>query len=219
LGWDRNPVRAREGSEERQAVDREDVRHVILIADGDPTFRAFAMGVLATAGSRFREAASGHEALAVAEEERVALVVLDVRLEGPSGYEVCRRLREVHGQGLPIVFVSADRTEPSDRVAGLLLGGDDYLAKPVEPDELLARVRRHLLRLETWNGVGVRLTSREHQVLKLLADGLGPTEISAELGISRKTVATHVEHIYAKLGVHTRAQAVASAFRLSLVEA
>jgi DNA-binding NarL/FixJ family response regulator len=125
----------------------------------------------------------------------------------------------VHGQGLPIVFVSADRTEPSDRVAGLLLGGDDYLAKPVEPDELLARVRRHLLRLETWNGLGVRLTSREHQVLKLLADGLGPTEISAELGISPKTVATHVEHIYAKLGVHTRAQAVASAFRLSLVEA
>ena len=76
---------------------------------------------------------------------------------GPERYEVCRRLREVCGQGLPIVFVSADRTEPSDRVAGLLLGGDDYLAKPVGADELLARVRRHLLRLETWNGLGVRL--------------------------------------------------------------
>jgi DNA-binding NarL/FixJ family response regulator len=191
---------------------------VILVADGDRAFRTFAKRVLATAGCRIREAANGHEALAAAEEEQVALVVLDVRLEDPSGYEVCRRLREAYGQGLPIVFVSADRTEPSDRVAGLLLGGDDYLAKPVEPDELLARVRRHLLRLETWNGVGVRLTSREHQVLKLLADGLGPTEISAELGISQKTVATHIEHIYTKLGVHTRAQAVASAFRLALVE-
>ena len=200
-------------------MDRETGGHVILVADGDRAFRTFAMRVLATAGCRIREAASGREVLAAAEEEQFALVVLDVRLEDPSGYEVCRRLREVHGQALPIVFVSADRTEPSDRVAGLLLGGDDYLAKPVEPDELLARVRRHLLRLETWNGVGVRLTGREHQVLKLLADGLGPTEISAELGISQKTVGTYVEHIYAKLGVHTRAQAVASAFRLSLVEA
>ena len=200
-------------------MDRESGGHVILVADGDPGFRAFAKHILATAGCRIHEAASGHEALAAAEEEQVALVVLDVGLEDPSGYEVCHRLREAYGQGLPIVFVSADRTEPSDRVAGLLLGGDDYLAKPVEPDELLARVRRHLLRLETWNGLGVRLTSREHQVLKLLADGLGPTEISAELGISQKTVATHIEHIYAKLGVHTRAQAVASAFRLALVEA
>jgi len=200
-------------------VHRETGRHVILVADGDRAFRTFAKRVLATAGCRIREAATGQEELAAAEEQQVALVVLDVRLEDPSGYEVCRRLRETHGQGLPIVFVSADRTEPSDRVAGLLLGGDDYLAKPVEADELLARVRRHLLRLETWNGLGVRLTSREHQVLKLLADGLGPTEISVQLGISQKTVATHIEHIYAKLGVHTRAQAVASAFRLALVEA
>ena len=199
-------------------MDREAGRHVILVADGDQAFRTFAKRVFATTRCRICEAANGHEALAAAKEEEVALVVLDVRLEDPSGYEVCRRLREAYGQGLPIVFVSADRTEPSDRVAGLLLGGDDYLAKPVEPDELLARVRRHLLRLETWNGLGVRLTSREHQVLQLLAAGLGPTEISAELGISQKTVATHIEHIYAKLGVHTRAQAVASAFRLSLVE-
>lgn len=193
-------------------------RHVILVADADPAFQTFAIGVLAATGAAIRRASTGVEALRVADAEQVAVVVLDVRLEDPSGYEVCRRLREEHGQGLPIVFVSADRTEVSDRVAGLLLGGDDYLAKPVEPDELLARVRRHLLRLDTWNGAGVRLTSREHQVLKLLADGLGPTEIGLELGISVKTVATHVEHIYAKLGVHTRAQAVASAFRLSLVE-
>jgi DNA-binding NarL/FixJ family response regulator len=199
-------------------VEEGDGRHLILVADGDPAFRSFAARVLGTAGWRVREAATGHEALEAVAQERPAAVVLEVRLEEPSGYEVCRRLREDRGQSLPIVFVSADRTESSDRVAGLLLGADDYLPKPVEPDELLARVRRHIVRLETWNGVGVRLTSREHQVLKLLADGLGPSEIAVELGISAKTVATHVEHIYAKLGVHTRAQAVASAFRLALVE-
>jgi DNA-binding CsgD family transcriptional regulator len=62
------------------------------------------------------------------------------------------------------------------------------------------------------------VTEREGHVLRLLAAGLGPGQIGKELSISPKTVATHVEHIYAKLGVHTRAQAVAQAFRLALVE-
>ena len=194
------------------------VDQVILIVDGDPGFRRLAAGALAGTGFAIRAVGSGREALAVAEEETPALVVLEVRLEDVSGYEICRRLREDHGESLPILFVSADRTEASDRVAGLLVGADDYLAKPVASDELVARVRRHLRRLETWNGAGVRLTVREREILRLLADGLAPPQIAASLGISPKTVSTHVEHIYSKLGVHTRAQAVASAFRLALVE-
>jgi DNA-binding NarL/FixJ family response regulator len=101
---------------------------------------------------------------------------------------------------------------------GLLVGADDYLVKPVAPGELVARVRRQLERSPA-SGRSARspLTARERDVLGLLAAGLGPTEIGRELAISPKTVATHVEHIYAKLGVHTRAQAVARAFRLELV--
>jgi DNA-binding CsgD family transcriptional regulator len=64
----------------------------------------------------------------------------------------------------------------------------------------------------------VRLTPREREVLRLLADGLAPQQIAASLGITPKTVATHVEHIYTKLGVHTRARAVARAFRLAMVK-
>jgi DNA-binding NarL/FixJ family response regulator len=139
-----------------------------------------------------RGVASGREALAAAAHGQVALVVLEVRLGDVSGYEVCRQLREDHGESLPILFVSSDGTEASDRVAGLLVGADDYLAKPVVTDELVARARRHLRRLETWNGAGVRLTVREREVLGLLADGLGPAEIGAKLGITSKTVATHV---------------------------
>ncbi len=189
----------------------------ILVVDGDPDFQREAAHALAATGLAVRAASSGDEALRIVGEEHVVLVLLEVRLEDTSGYEVCRQLREEHGDGLPIIFVSRDRTESSDRVAGLLVGADDYLAKPVAADELLARVRRSLRRLETWNGVGVRLTGREREVLRLLAEGLGPSEIGRELGISPKTVATHVEHIYEKLGVHTRAQAVAHAFRHSLV--
>jgi DNA-binding NarL/FixJ family response regulator len=189
----------------------------VLVADVDRTFRRSAARALVAAGFRVREASSGQEALERATEDGVALAVLDVRLDDPSGYEVCRRLREEHGEALPIIFVSGDRTESFDRVAGLLLGADDYLVKPIVPDELVARVRRHLRRLATWNGRRIRLTKREREVLERLAEGLSPAQIATLLGISPKTVGTHVEHIYAKLGVHTRAQAVATAFRLALV--
>jgi DNA-binding NarL/FixJ family response regulator len=190
----------------------------ILIADGDRRFRRSAARALTAAGLHVREAACGREALTAAAEDDVALVVLEVRLEHVSGYEVCRRLRELRGETLPILFVSRDRTEASDRVAGLLVGADDYLTKPIAVEELLARVRRHLQRsaaLDAKPSSG--LTARENDVLGLLTRGLGPVEIARELSISPKTVATHVEHIYSKLGVHTRAQAVAKALQLALV--
>ncbi|HUF02499.1 MAG TPA: response regulator [Gaiellaceae bacterium] len=191
----------------------------ILIVDGDRRFRQDAARALDRAGWNVLEAASGEEALAIAAKAEIALAVVEVRLIDISGYEVCRRLRETRGERLPILFVSHDRTDVQDRVAGLLVGADDYLAKPVAIDELIARIRRHLQRTsepETSKETG--LTAREREVLLLLVRGLGPVEIAEALAISPNTVATHVEHLYAKLGAHTRAQAVASAFRLGLVD-
>jgi DNA-binding NarL/FixJ family response regulator len=190
----------------------------VLIADADVRFRRAVRHALGAAGLDVSEAGSGEEALARAGEGDIALVVLDVRFRDISGYEVCRRLREAHGDRLPILFVSADRVEASDRVAGLLVGANDYLVKPVASDELVARVRGQLDRArDARKPVRDTLTDREREVLGLLAAGLGPAEIGRELSISPRTVATHVEHIYSKLGVHTRAQAVARAFRLELV--
>jgi two-component system, OmpR family, response regulator len=191
-------------------------RGSVVVADPDEGFRREIGRALTAAGFEVVEAASGDEALAAA-LDGVVLAVLDVRLPGISGYEVCRRLREELGDRVAIVFVSADRVESSDRVAGLIVGADDYLVKPVARDEIVARVRRLLAR-SPGGGPRPRLTEREGEVLRLLAAGLGPAQIGKELSISPKTVATHVEHIYAKLGVHTRAQAVAQAFRLALVE-
>jgi DNA-binding NarL/FixJ family response regulator len=209
---------SRRGDEEDELHESGFGDQTILVVDGDARFQRETARALASTGLRVRPARTGSEALEAVLEESVVLVLLEVRLEDTSGYEVCRQLRHERGDALPIIFVSEDRTESSDRVAGLLLGADDYLAKPIAPDELVARVQRHLRRLQTWNGAGVRLTRREREVLQLLAEGLGPAEIGLKLGVTQKTVATHVEHIYAKLGVHTRAQAVASAFRHFLVE-
>jgi DNA-binding NarL/FixJ family response regulator len=191
----------------------------ILLVDPDPSFRSLARDALGVGGLAIEEPQSGEEALERAGAGDVAAVVLEVRLPGFSGYEVCRQLRERHGDRLAIVFVSGDRVEPSDRVAGLLVGADDYLTKPVAGDELAVRVRRLCAgRVPTSRSV-YQLTARERQVLTLLSEGLGPVEIGRKLLIRPKTVGTHVEHIYAKLDVHTRAQAVAKAFRLSLVDA
>jgi DNA-binding NarL/FixJ family response regulator len=195
----------------------------VLIVEDDPSARELLSCVLAGAGYETTVVSTGEAALVSAGEERPALVVLDVQLPGVSGYEVCRQLRERFGQQLPIVFVSGTRTEPDDRVAGLLIGADDYIAKPFSPDELVARVHRLFVRTSDEPKESDRLerrpilTRREHEVLSLLAEGLSQEAIAAELYISPNTVATHIQRVLHKLGVHSRAAAVSRAFQLGLV--
>jgi len=191
----------------------------ILIVDHDRQDRLLISRVLKRAGYITHEAETGEEALAAAKRERPALVIVEALLPGVSGYEVCRELQDEFGETLPIVFVSGNRTEPGDRVAGFLVGGADYLVKPFDPNELLARVRRLLPAPLTDGGTPHKLTPREVHVLSLLVDGLSQPEIADKLFISSKTVGKHIEHILAKLGVHSRAQAVALAARDGLIEA
>ena len=144
--------------------------------------------------------------------------MLDVALAGVSAYEVCRSLRQRFGERLPIVLVSEHRLEPADEVAALLLGADDYIAKPIRADLFLARVRRLLARSELPHAGTSSLTPREREVLALLAAGTAPTSIAERLCITEKTTSTHIERILGKLGAHSRVQAVAFAYRDRLVE-
>ena len=114
------------------------------------------------------------------------------------------------------MFVSGERTESYDRVAGLMLGGDDYIVKPYAPDELVARLLA-LLRRGGAAESAPELTPRELEVLALLAQGLDQRAIAERLVISSKTVGSHIEHILTKLGVNNRVQAVALAYRSGLV--
>jgi DNA-binding NarL/FixJ family response regulator len=173
--------------------------------------------VLEEGGYRVVEAVDGLAALAAVRAERPAAVILDVNMPRLSGYEVCRSLREEHGPELPVMFVSGERTESFDRVAGLTIGADDYLVKPFAADELLARLRGLLRRAGRPEAAASTLTRRELEVLRLLADGLDQAEIAERLVISPKTVGTHIERILAKLGAHSRAEAVALAYRLRVV--
>ena len=189
----------------------------VLVVDDDDGHRELISTVLGRAGFSTVDAANGEDAMTAARRHQPRLVVLDVRMPDLSGYEVCRRLRDEFGDTVSIVFLSGERTEGFDRAAGLLVGADDYLVKPFSPDELLARVRIRLPAAPEEPPVASDLTKRELEVLGLLAEGLSQKEIVATLVISSKTVAAHIQHILGKLGVHSRAQAVAHAYRRGLL--
>ncbi len=197
----------------------------ILIVDHDDASRLTAVQVAVRLGYEARPTPNGDELLERLGRERPALAIVEVQLDGPvNGLEVMRQLHETFGHDLPVILVSAGRIAALDRTTGLMLGADDYLVKPLDAGELLARVRRSLRRSkpELTNGNGHRdkanLSPRERQILTLLTDGRTQAQIATELVISSKTVATHIQHILTKLGVHTRAQAVATAFQRGLVE-
>lgn len=192
----------------------------VLIADEDPKSRDELARVLESAGYDIIQVASGEEALQAVRETKPSIVLLEIPLGGLSGYEVCRTLRE-EARETPVVFVSGARTESYDRVAGLLVGADDYIVKPYAPDELLTRVRQIVRRSQqpSTSELTAKLTRREREVLQLLAQGLRQDDIGERLFISRKTVGTHVANILRKLDVRTQAQAVAVAYRDELTDA
>ena len=186
----------------------------ILIVDSDDRVRVGLVSLLARLGHPVDGAADADSALDAVERAEPSLIVLDLETDG---LELCQVLLDRLGGRVPVILVSAKRTEPADRVAGLLIGADDYLAKPFDPGELLARVRRSLGRAGTAGTVPLsnRLTPRELEILNLLDHGSNK-QIARQLAISSKTVSTHVQHILSKLGVHTRTQAVAYAARKRL---
>jgi CheY-like chemotaxis protein len=196
-----------------------------LIVDDDAGFRGFAAALLGEAGFKETvEATTGSEALASVREERPALVLLDVFLPDISGFQICRTLREEFGEDLPVIFVSGERVEPAGpgrgpprgggrlsrqagrprRAPGAPPAGDNSLAACAAGCDGAARVRP--------NGARARDPRPPRP-------GPGADEIAEALVISPKTVASHVQRILAKLGVHSRAQAVAAAYQLGIIDA
>lgn len=191
----------------------------VLIADENASSRNELARLFEAAGYEVVQADSGEAALEAAKDVTPSVALLEIPLGSLSGYEVCRVLRE-QPNGIPIVFVSGTRTESYDRVAGLLLGADDYVVKPYAPDELLTRVRNLVRRKHPDASVAAaaaKLTRREREVLELLSQGLPKDEIAERLVVSRKTVGSHVENILRKLGVRSQTQAVALAYRENLL--
>lgn len=198
----------------------------ILVIDHDPATRA-ALGCLVNRmGYQACAAESGEEAFELLDEDYPNLAIVEVELPGMNGLVVLHELHTRFGDDLPVILMSAERDTQLDRTAGLLLGADAYLVKPIDTAELTARIRRLLrdTRPRARNGTGsrsasgdVNLSPREREILGMLAEGQSQKTIASALVISEKTVATHIQRLLGKLGVHSRAEAVATAYRCGLV--
>jgi DNA-binding response OmpR family regulator len=164
----------------------------LLLIEDDPGTSEAIVRALCGAGYQVEVEASGPAGLARAIDESFGAILLDVMLPGFDGYEVCRRLRRA-GISTAVIMVTARDAVP-DRVRGLEIGADDYLVKPFDSDELVARVRAQLRRdgrhraadlrigpLELrsgarevlWDGTPVPVTPREYQILEALAASEG----------------------------------------------
>jgi DNA-binding response OmpR family regulator len=175
----------------------------ILVVDDDVNVRDVVRRYLEHAGYQVELAGNGEQALSIAATAEPDLVVLDLMLPGVSGLEVCRLLRQ-RGQ-VPVVMLTA-RGEEDDRITGLQLGADDYIAKPFSPRELVLRVasvlrRTHAepvtpsreelvdgdLRMDVTarrasrSGQPLPLTGREFDLLEFLINHAGTAFTRAEL--------------------------------------
>ena len=127
----------------------------LLVVEDEPTILELLSGSLRFAGFDVLTAASGREALRAAAAVRPDLILLDVMLPDGDGFDVIRAIR-AGGPRVPVIFLTA-RSQVRERIAGLTLGGDDYVTKPFSLDEVLARIRA-VLRCTAGNGAnGSRL--------------------------------------------------------------
>jgi DNA-binding NarL/FixJ family response regulator len=198
----------------------------LLVVDGDTESNALMRALLGRVSGVVVAVTTGAEALESAKAHAPDLVLLETSLPDIDGYVVCRELRDLCGESLPILLMTSTRNETHEVVAGFLVGGDDYIVKPVDDAELLARVRRHLARSATVTLPRLRpvapaetfgLTPRELEVLQRLASGCAPPRIARDMTISEKTVASHLQRVLGKMRVHSRLEAVAIAYERGII--
>jgi DNA-binding NarL/FixJ family response regulator len=211
----------------------------VLVVDDDTTLRLALTRYLEKRGFTVHNAASGTDGLSEFEQNPPDLVVSDVMMPEMDGYEFCRRLRSTRsGQLVPFIFLSS-RAEVDARVQGHSMGADDYIIKPFEPRELLAKIEAQLERSRRMHSEIVRLiqnnnlshegtvatsqptvappvalplTPAEEKVFWEVVQGFTNKQIGDRLFISPRTVQTHLSNILSKLQLENRSQLVRFAF-------
>lgn len=181
----------------------------ILIAEDDGDIRALLRLYLESEGYRVLEAEDGAQALALAREDTPDMAILDVMMPKLNGYELTRALRKF--SDIPILILSA-KSQDNDKILGLNLGADDYIAKPFNPVEIVARVKAQLRRSARENsamltvgdlsldtasfqltkgGQAISLTPMEYKILALLMRS--PGRIFTKIQLYEGAVGTYFE--------------------------
>jgi DNA-binding NarL/FixJ family response regulator len=207
----------------------------VLVVDDHEVVRLGLKSLLADSDIKIvAEASTGKEALKLATESKVDVVLLDVRIPEPDGLNVLARIKIDH-PAMPIVMLST-YDNPTYIAKAVALGAAGYLLKDVERERLVDVLQRAATGENVWTreelrrvtgalatprpgaDIEVPLTNRETEVLRQLALGLTNKEIAQALDISYETVKEHVQHVLRKIGVTDRTQAAVWAVRKGLVE-
>ena len=194
----------------------------ILVIEDEPQMRKNICTILKMEGFAFVAADNGRKGVELAKQELPDLILCDVMMPGLDGYGVLEALREDKlAFGIPFIFLTA-KGEPADFRAGMNLGADDYLTKPVSAGELLAAINARFQRQKEQERSALEnvefkpnfdspkpleslgLTPREAQVLLWVAQGKSNADIATILGMSEGTAKKHLEHIFEKLGIESR---------------
>lgn len=202
----------------------------VLIVDDHPVVRSGLRAVLDAdpALSVVGEAASGEEAIALTEHLRPAVVLCDLRLgDGIDGIETTTELRALDGAPAVLILSTFDRD--AEILGAIEAGAAGYLLKESDPDTIIEGIRRAAagetvlspeLQARVLRGMRnplPRLTEREAEVLRLLATGLTNKEIARTLVVTEATVKSHLVHVFTKLGVDSRSQAMHRAQEIGLI--
>jgi DNA-binding NarL/FixJ family response regulator len=173
------------------------------------------------------EASDGASAVELAERRKPDVVIMDVRMPGMDGLEATKLLAERAPESKVLIFTAF--SERSLLTRGLESGAKGYILKEA-PHQTLVRAIEKVAQGEgyvdpalmpaflTGKDSGVMLTSREREILQLLADGLSNADVAGKLFISQETVKSHVRHILTKLEADTRTHAVAIALREAIID-
>ncbi|MEN9205460.1 MAG: response regulator transcription factor [Thermostichales cyanobacterium BF4_bins_65] len=196
-----------------------DAQKRLLLVDDDPNLVLLVKDYLEFRGYEVVPASNGNEALEVMKTYSPDLIICDVMMPGMDGYTFVETIRgNPATDWIPVIFLSA-RGQTADRVRGLTTGADVYMVKPFEPEELVAQVEsslKHTERLMQMQGTQVQpvlqvspdveLTPTETKVIQFVAKGMSNREIADNLGVSQRTVESHVSNMLAKTGLHNRTE-------------
>lgn len=203
-------------------------RGTVLVVDDAPDTLRLLCDALDEAGYTVLVARDGEQALERLERVTPDAILLDAVMPGLGGFETCRRIKAHEAwASIPVIFMTG-LSDTADVVAGFAAGGVDYVVKPVRIEEVQARLVTHVRNARTVRDaqalaqrthelqdadlnrlLEAALTPRETEVVTWLARGKTNRDIAEILGMSHRTVNKHLEHIFEKLGVETRAAAAA----------
>ena len=212
---------------------KDNAHNKLLLIDDDPNLILLVRDYLELRGYQVFTAENGLEALDILEQDIPDMIICDVMMPKMDGYTFVGQIRNnPRTDSILVMFLSA-KGQSQDRIKGLNMGGDVYMVKPFEPEELVAQVESSLKQVkrlrESSNSKrldidqhirvpkDVTLTPRELKVVNLVAQGMGNREIATRLKVSQRTIESHVSNMLNKTQLSNRTELARWAIECKIV--